>query len=572
MKHLFSQIIALLQDKNSRGNMLFLGRFLTLLILLIAGCSVLFQYLMAAEGREYSWLTGLYWTLTVMSTLGFGDITFTSDIGKMFSMFVLLSGVIFILVMLPFTFIQYFYAPWLELQEKRRIPRELEEGTSGHIILVGVTPLSMDLAKELAEFGRRSILLGNDSQTVLSLIEQGYEAVMGEHDDIAAYRSLRIGDAAMLVAMDSDVRNTNIVFNARRVATELPIVSKVEQDAAIDILELAGATRVFQFHKLLGESLARRTLHAGRRAGVLKRFENLVVAEAPLMRTSLVGSTLRSVGLRNMTGVNVVGIWDRGRFHLPGPDLEFSPNTVIVAAGTPAQIESLEKFLATDAPPLPQGSVLILGGGRVGLVAASYLAKRGHECVIVDKSDRPARTGVSYVRGDAAELEILEQAGLRTAPSVLITTHDDDTNIYLTIYCRRLRPDIQIISRATYERNVDILHAAGADLVLSLASLITHTVINMLSPGQMAMLNEGLNLFRCTANAPLAGKKLSESGIRDATNCSVIAVQSKNSGMRVNPEPDYVFSAGDKFYLIGDSSGQARCYELYGHEDSGDIV
>jgi Trk K+ transport system NAD-binding subunit len=248
--------------------------------------------------------------------------------------------------------------------------------------------------------------------------------------------------------------------------------------------------------------------------------------------------------------------------------MAFSPNTVIVAAGTPGQIEALENLLTSGAPPVPQGAALILGGGRVGLVAASYLEKRGHECVIVDKSEHLARAGISYVRGDAAELEILEQAGLRTAPSVLITTHDDDTNIYLTIYCRRLRPDIQIISRATYERNVDILHAAGADLVLSLASLITHTAINMLSPGQMAMLNEGLNLFRCAANGALAGKKLIESGIRDATNCSVVAVQSKNSGLRINPEPDYVFSAGDKFYLIGDSSGQAKCYELYGYEDN----
>ena len=45
---------------------------------------------MVYEGRSYSWITGFYWTLTTMSTLGFGDITFTSDIGKIFSVVVLL--------------------------------------------------------------------------------------------------------------------------------------------------------------------------------------------------------------------------------------------------------------------------------------------------------------------------------------------------------------------------------------------------------------------------------------------------------------------------------------------------
>jgi hypothetical protein len=49
-----------------------------------------------------------------MTTLGFGDISFTSDIGRIFSVVVLLSGVVLLLVMLPFLFIRLFYAPWLE--------------------------------------------------------------------------------------------------------------------------------------------------------------------------------------------------------------------------------------------------------------------------------------------------------------------------------------------------------------------------------------------------------------------------------------------------------------------------
>lgn len=43
--------------------------------------------------------------------LGFGDITFTSDLGRLFSIIVMLSGVVFLLIVFPFTFIQFFYAP-----------------------------------------------------------------------------------------------------------------------------------------------------------------------------------------------------------------------------------------------------------------------------------------------------------------------------------------------------------------------------------------------------------------------------------------------------------------------------
>lgn len=47
--------------------------------------SVGFSALMALEGRELSWATSVYWTLVTMTTLGFGDIVFESDVGRLYS-------------------------------------------------------------------------------------------------------------------------------------------------------------------------------------------------------------------------------------------------------------------------------------------------------------------------------------------------------------------------------------------------------------------------------------------------------------------------------------------------------
>ena len=57
-----------------------------------------------------------------------------------------------------------------------------------------------------------------------------------------------------------------------------------------------------------------------------------------------------------------------------------------------------------------------------------------------------------------ADLEVLNDAGIKDATSVLVTTHDDAVNVYLTLYCRRLRPDMLILSRSTLDRNAT--HAA----------------------------------------------------------------------------------------------------------------
>jgi len=114
MKLLFSELIHLISKKQER-NIWSLIKFFIALVAMVTVYSILFHFLMIFENREFSWITGFYWTLTVMSTLGFGDITFTTDLGKMFSIIVLMSGIVFLLTMLPFTFIQFFYLPWLDV-------------------------------------------------------------------------------------------------------------------------------------------------------------------------------------------------------------------------------------------------------------------------------------------------------------------------------------------------------------------------------------------------------------------------------------------------------------------------
>ena len=72
---------------------------------------------------------------------------------------------------------------------------------------------------------------------------------------------------------------------------------------------------------------------------------------------------------------------------------------------------------------------------------------------------------------DAADLEALMRAGLENAPSVLLTTNDDAMNVYLAVYCRRLKPDLRIVSRITHERTLKRSIGAGADFVLSYSTL-----------------------------------------------------------------------------------------------------
>lgn len=129
MKFLSAIISTISGSKIVKANIGLLAKYLLVILALITAYSIVFHYLMTLEGQQHSWMTGFYWTLVVMSTLGFGDITFVSDIGRAFSVLVLLSGVILLLILLPFVFIKFFSPPgWRRRREAglrgsfRRIP------------------------------------------------------------------------------------------------------------------------------------------------------------------------------------------------------------------------------------------------------------------------------------------------------------------------------------------------------------------------------------------------------------------------------------------------------------------
>lgn len=567
--HSSQQSAAAAKKRSARRNYGYFFRYICVLAVVILLFTVLFHFAMEYEGRSYSWLTGLYWTLTVMSTLGFGDITFFSDVGKFFSVVVLLTGILALLIVLPTAFIQLVYNPWLDAQKAREVKHSLPASTSGHIIIVGESPICRNLAQVLGRYGFYSVLLCGGTQQALELMDQGLHAVMGDYDDVEVYRSLRVENARMVVTLDDDARNMNSIFKLREITGSVPVVSRAERDESVDILALAGCTWVFQFRKALGRSLTRRVMTGKLALSTLTTLGPLVIAEAPVKQTSLTGLTLRQSGLRSRYGINVIGMWNKGNFEFPTPDTEFSEQMVLVIAGTREQMEGFTRALFIEPAATATGPVLVLGGGRVGMAAARALHDRGVDVVIVDKRNiAPLVPGIRVQVGDAADLVTLKAAGIETAPSIIITTHDDDINIYLTIYCRRIRPDVQIISRTNLDRNVRVLHTAGANLVLSLASLVANRIINLLDPGRVFMLNEGMNLFRAPAGETLAGESLVTSGIRTNTHCNVVGVKTSTGETLVNPDPHRVFESGDELFLVGDSEAEASYYQKFWPEQA----
>lgn len=548
--------IYFLRNRTTKRNFLVLSKFIAFLIALVSLYSVFFHVLMLYEGRNYSWITGFYWSLTVMSTLGFGDITFQTDLGLFFTLIVLLSGVIFLLILLPFTFVQFFYQPWLEAQQRARTPKELPEETAGHIILTSLDPMTMILIKKLQRHGYQYVVIEPDVNRAQELHEAGYTVVVGEYDDPDTYRRLRLPQACLVVATNDDLTNTSIGFTVRELTDDVPIITDADNNYSVDILEYSGNTKVFQFTRMLGYGLAGRTNAVSLGAGVLADFNGLLVAEFPAVGTVFEGKTMARTGITVKTGVRLVGLWQRGKFIEPDPETEITAATVLVLAGSKDQFAMYDRLFQPDLSlQKNEVPVLILGGGRVGKAAAEALEEYGLRSTIVEKDKSVVKQilrqgGKDCLLGDAADIEVLRRAGIEQARTVLITTRNDAVNIYLTFYCRKLRPKVEIISRALAPRSVSRLYRAGADLVMSAASLGANAILQYLRPNEFSMFTEGVSISSKIIPISLTGKTFAEAGLENQKGYKVLALQREQEQL-ILPDSGTEIRPDDRIILIG---------------------
>jgi K+/H+ antiporter YhaU regulatory subunit KhtT len=102
----------------------------------------------------------------------------------------------------------------------------------------------------------------------------------------------------------------------------------------------------FTFRRLLGESLAGKTLGIRVRENIIGAIDSLLIAETPVMRTPLEGKSLAECRIRRSTGCNVVGVDTGGKMNInPEPGYVFvSEDKLFLVGSDEAQRQFLEAF------------------------------------------------------------------------------------------------------------------------------------------------------------------------------------------------------------------------------------
>ncbi len=171
--------------------------------------------------------------------------------------------------------------------------------------------------------------------------------------------------------------------------------------------------------------------------------------------------------------------------------------------------------------------------------------------------------GILCLEGDATSDEMLLNAGLLHAKSLISALTSEAANVYVTLTARQLNPDIIIVARAGDKSHISRLELAGADRVvlphfiggLRMAqNVLRPTVTNFLELAVRGGIDLQMEELEVTPTSELVEKDLIESKIRPRFNLIIIAIKKESGEMVFNPGPKEVINSRDTLLAVGKKS------------------
>ncbi|MFT4946700.1 MAG: Trk K+ transport system NAD-binding subunit [Natronomonas sp.] len=506
-----------------------------------------YQYGMQTyEGEAQTLLDSFQFAVEMFTTTGFGgDAPWDSAEMQLFITVTDLLGMAILVGALP-----VFVGPLLEEALSTAAPTELETKLSDHVVICSYTSRAQELIDDLDSQDVPYVIVEPDRERSNELHENGHRVIRADPESTSGLEAAHLTDARALYADVSDQVDASIVLAAKEIAEDVPVVSVVEEPELAKYHELAGADHVLSPRQLLGRSLARKVTTA-LRSEVDEAVEingNLELVEVSIRHGSdLAGTTLVDSTIRERSGVNVIGAWMRGEFiPAPAPETTLPPGTVLLVSGRPEQLTELVEMTQSSVRRFQTGQTVVIGHGAVGRTVANALEESDIGHTVVDIEDHPAVD----VIGDATETETLERAGVADAETVVLALPSDTMTEFATLVIRDLAPEVEIITRVDDNANISKTYRAGADYVLSLATVTGRLSTSFLLEDRDRLSIDQQVEIRRVKNPGIAGRTIADTNIRERTGCTVIAIE-RGEQTQTEIGPDTKIRDGDELVVVG---------------------
>lgn len=346
-----------------------------------------------------------------------------------------------------------------------------------NIIIAGDGEVGFNLAEALVN-SNHNIFIIDPHEELLKRIESHADlmTIVGESNSVSVLRKAHVEKADLVISvLHEEAVNVLTAILAKKLGAKKVIarvntlnqvkddIKQVYEELGIDIFispeDIAAKEIVSLIHQ--AQVMEKVDYHEGK----LTVYSFKIEPDAPLIGKKLSQITGEYPHLE----FRVVSMRREGQRLIPTGDTDFRPDDLVYIISKPKFFNELT--LLTGKKKIEVNNIMMIGGGRVGRVAALHLEHEYNLKVIEINYNRCEELTerlehALVIHGDARDIELLKEEDIQNVDVFIAVTEDTETNILTCLHARRhgVKKTFALVENLNY---IEIAQSVGIDTVLN---------------------------------------------------------------------------------------------------------
>lgn len=355
-----------------------------------------------------------------------------------------------------------------------------------NIVIAGDGEVGFHLAKMLTD-EKHNIIIVDPHRELLEMVESNTDllTITGDSTSVEILKQARVQNADLMLSVVHDER-TNIVTSilAKKLGVKRAIarVNNPEyltkqnkalfKDMGIDAIVSPESIAAKEITNLLNQSAVNETFEFSH--GKLSLF--LIPLDD---KARVVGKTLIDIDQEyGSLGFRAVAIHRNGQTIIPNGNDHFEKHDLAYVISKPDWVKKVMELAGKEKVDIRK--VMIIGGGRIGRFSARQLEGK-MSVKLIDKDEKRCESlsdildETLIINGDARDIQLLEEEGIKNIDAFIAVTNDSETNILTSLLAKRfgVKRIIALVENIEY---INIAQSIGIETIIN-KKLITASYI-----------------------------------------------------------------------------------------------
>ncbi|BAT72373.1 TrkA domain-containing protein [Thermosulfidibacter takaii ABI70S6] len=303
--------------------------------------------------ENMSFIDAFYMTVITLSTVGFGEVKPLSPEGKVFTSFLIISGVgtfAYAATSLSHLLVEGEFRKVFDARRRKKLMEKLKD----HVIVCGFGRVGEKICEELEKANTPFVVIDDDPKRIEVAEAKGYLFVYQDTTESEALKRANIERAkALIAALGDDADNLFLTITAKELNPKIIVVARVNSPQNQRKLEKAGADKVVAPHVIGALRMAQAAIKP-----VVADFVELATTGRDLQflleevkipeNSPVCGKSIIELELRKRTGAIIIAMVKKGKLiKSPEPTEKLEAGDLLITLGSREDIEKLEKLIIT---------------------------------------------------------------------------------------------------------------------------------------------------------------------------------------------------------------------------------